>query len=142
MRTPELARGLHLGLEDPLAPAREDVVVVEDGRAARERELGEPCARRGVLGLRVDPGPDGIELAQPREEVGLLRASARQRLVQVVMRVDEPGGDDRAPQVDSRGVHPAPSRARSTTTIAPSTSTQPFGCSVPASSIVTIQPFA
>ena len=101
---PELSRGLHLGLEDPLPPAREDVVVVEDGRAAREGELGEPCARRGVLGLRVDPGPDGIELAQPREEVGLLRARARQRLVQVVMRVDQPGGHDRAPQVDSRGV--------------------------------------
>ena len=123
---PELSRGLHLGLEDPLAPAREDVVVVEDGRAAREGELGEPCARRGVLGLRVDPGPDGIELAQPREEVGLLRASARQRLVQVVMRVDQPGGHDRAPQVDSWR-DPVRTGARSRRSIAPSTSTQPFG---------------
>ena len=38
----ELARRLHLGLDQAGPPAREDVVVVEDGRAARERELGEP----------------------------------------------------------------------------------------------------
>ena len=41
---PELARGLHLGLDQPFPAAREDVVVVEDRRAARERELGEPRA--------------------------------------------------------------------------------------------------
>ena len=95
----ELACGLHLRLEDPLAAAGEDVVVVEHGRAARECELREPGAGRCVLGLRVDPGPDGIELAQPREEVGLLRASPRQRLVQVMVRVDEPGRDDRAAEI-------------------------------------------
>ena len=53
----ELARGLHLGLDQAGPAAREDVVVVEDGRAAGERELGEPRARRRVLGLRVDPRP-------------------------------------------------------------------------------------
>ena len=61
----ELARRLHLGLDQARAAAREDVVVVEDGRAARERELGEPGPRGGVLGLGVDPGPHRIELAQP-----------------------------------------------------------------------------
>ena len=61
----------------PSRPLREHVVVVEDGRAARERELGEAGARGGVLGLGVDPRPDGIQLAQPREEVGLLRPGAR-----------------------------------------------------------------
>jgi hypothetical protein len=36
----ELAGRLHLGLDQPVAATREDVVVVEDGRAAGERELG------------------------------------------------------------------------------------------------------
>ena len=97
----ELARRLHLGLDEPGAPAREDVVVVEDRRAAGERELGEPGARGRVLRLRVDPRPDRVELAQPREEVGLLRPRARERLVEVVVRVDEPGRDDRAAEVDA-----------------------------------------
>ena len=56
----ELARRLHLGLDQALAAAREDVVVVEHGRAAGEGELGEARSRRGVLGLGVDPRPDGI----------------------------------------------------------------------------------
>ena len=34
----ELAGRLHLRLDDPLRPLREEVVVVEDGAAARERE--------------------------------------------------------------------------------------------------------
>ena len=51
----ELARRLDLGLDEAAPPAREDVVVVEDGRAAGERELREPCAGCGVLRLGVDP---------------------------------------------------------------------------------------
>ena len=82
--------------------AREDVVVVEDGRAARERELGEAGARGGVEHLLVDPRPDRVERPQPREEVGVLRAGARERLVEVVVRVDEARGDDRAAQVLGR----------------------------------------
>jgi hypothetical protein len=54
---PELARGLHLGLDQALAPAREDVVVVEDGRAAGERELREARARGGVLAFGVESAP-------------------------------------------------------------------------------------
>ena len=96
----ELARGLHLGLDEPGTAAREHVVVVEDGRAPGERELCEPGARRRVLGLGVDARPHRVELAEPGEEVGLLRPSARQRLVQVVVRVDEPRRDDRAAEVD------------------------------------------
>ena len=38
----ELARRLHLGLDQPVPPPREDVVVVEHRRAAGQRELGEP----------------------------------------------------------------------------------------------------
>ena len=136
----ELARRLHLGLDQAGAPAREDVVMVEHGRAARQGELGEPGARRRVLRLRVDPRPHRIELAQPAEQVGLLRAGARERLVEVVVRVDEARRDDRAVEVDAlvrlRLRHPTPTAA----TTPPSTSTQPDSCSVPASSHVTTQP--
>ena len=76
-------------------------MVVEDGRAAGERELREPGARGGVLRLRVDPRPDGIELAEPREEVCLLRPGPREGLVEVVVRVDEARRDDGAAEVDA-----------------------------------------
>ena len=98
----ELARGAHLRLDQARDAAREDVVVVEDRRAARQGELGEAGARRGVLHLLVDPRPDGVQRAQPREEVGLLRPRARQGLVEVVMRVHEPGRDDGAAEVLGR----------------------------------------
>ena len=58
----ELRRRLHLRLDEPGAAAREDVVMVEDGRAAREHQLGDPGARGRVLGLRVDPRPGRVEL--------------------------------------------------------------------------------
>ncbi len=96
----ELARRLQLCLHNPRSPRGEDVVVVEDGRAPREGELGEARPRRRVLGLGVDPGPEGVERAQPGKEVGLLRARSGQRLVQVVVSVDEAGGDEGAPEVD------------------------------------------
>ncbi len=97
----DLARCLHLRLDQARAAAREDVVVVEDSRAARERELGETGPRGRVLGLGVDPGPRRIELAQPAEEVSLLRTGTRERLVQVVMGVDEARRDDVAAEVDA-----------------------------------------
>ena len=126
----------------PSRPSREDVVVVEHRRAARERELGEAGARGGVLRLGVDPRPDRVELAQPGEEVGLLRPGARERLVEVVVRVDEARRDDGAARGRPRRPPPARRRRRRPTIVEPSTSSQPLSCSVPASSIVTIQPFA
>ena len=92
----ELARRLHLGLDEPGAAAREDVVVVEDGRAAGEHQLGDAGARRRVLGLGVDPGPGRVELDEPLEQRRLLGPGARERLVEVVVGVDEAGRDDRA----------------------------------------------
>ncbi len=74
----ELARSLHLGLDQALDPARKDVVVVEDGGAARERELGEPGSRRRVLRLGVDPGPARVALDEPLEQVpSVARARVR-----------------------------------------------------------------
>ena len=138
---PDLACRLHLRLEQARAAAREDVVVVEDRRAARERELGKAGARGSVLGLGVDPGPGRIELAQPAEEVSLLGAGTGECLVQVVVGVDKPRRDDGAAEVDALvglGLRLGP---EPTETIAPSsTSSQPDSCSSPASSHVTIQP--
>ena len=59
----ELARGLELRLDQPLLATWEDVVVVEDGAAARERELGEAGARGCVLRLSIDARPRRVELA-------------------------------------------------------------------------------
>ena len=121
----ELAGRLHLRLDEAGPAVREHVVVVEDRRAAGERELGEPRARRGVLGLGVDARPDRVELAQPREEVGLLRAGAREGLVEVMVRVDEARRDDRAAEVDSLvRLRLGPAR-RPPSTRPSSTSTQP-----------------
>ena len=97
----ELPGRLHLGLDEPGAAAREDVMVVEHRRAPGQRELCEARARRGVFRLRVDRRPHRIQLAQPREQVGLLRPCPCQGLVQVVVRVDEPGRDDGAGEVDT-----------------------------------------
>ena len=95
----ELPRRLDLGLDEAGAPRREDVVVVEDRRAPAERQLGKPGAGGRILRLGVDAAPERVERLQPREEVGLLRPGTCQRLVQVVVRVDEPRRDERAPEV-------------------------------------------
>jgi len=98
----ELTRGLHLGLDQTVAPAGKDVVVVEHRRAAGERELCEAGARCRVFRLRVDPRPHRVELAQPGEEVGLLCSRPGERLVEVVVGVDEAGDDDRSTELDPR----------------------------------------
>ena len=99
----ELPCRLDLRLDQALAPTREDVVVVENRRAAGERELCEPGARRGVFRLGVDLRPHRIQLAEPGEQVCLLGTRARQGLVEVVVGVDEPWSDDRATEVDPVG---------------------------------------
>ncbi len=100
IRTPSSRAACTSASIRPFASAREDVVVVEHRRAAGERELGEAGSRGRVLRLRVDSRPHGVELAQPGEEVRLLRPGPRERLVQVVVRVDETGRDDGAAEVD------------------------------------------
>ena len=96
---PELLGGRDLRVQELDAAGGEDVVVVEDRRAARQGKLGQPRPGRGVLGRVVDARPERIELAQPGEEVGLLGARAREGLEEVVVRVDQTGGDERAAEV-------------------------------------------
>ena len=95
----ELRGRAELRLDEAGDAPWEDVVVVEDGRAARERELGEAGAGGGVEHLLVDPRPDRVERPQPGEEVGVLRAGAGEGLVEVVVGVDEARRDDGAAEV-------------------------------------------
>ena len=99
MRTPSSRAAWISASTRPARPGGKDVVVVEDGRAAGEHELRQAGAGGRVLGLRVDARPERVQRLQPREEVSLLRPRARQRLVEVVVRVDEPGRDERAAEV-------------------------------------------
>src|SRR5204863_248795 len=94
-----LLRGAHLCFDESCAAAREDVVVVEDGRAPRQRELCETATRGRVHHLVVDPRPDRVERLQPGEEVGVGGPGARERLVEVVVGVDEARRDHGAAQV-------------------------------------------
>ena len=95
------------------ARAREDVVVVGRGRAARAGERGEAGARRGVDDRRVDVLPDRVERDEPLEQRRLLRVAARGVLVEVVVAVDEPGRGELAAAVDpARPLEVGAARAR------------------------------
>ena len=75
--------------------------MVEDGRAAREHQLGEAGAGGCILRLGVDACPRRVELDEPLEQRCLLRPGPRERLVEVVVRVDEPGRDHGAREIDA-----------------------------------------
>ena len=88
---PDGGRGIDLGGEQVPRAAREQVVVIGAGRAAREGQLGQPHHRAGPHPLGVQARPHRIQRAQPVEQARLRGEPARHRLVQVVMRVDEAG---------------------------------------------------
>ena len=96
----ELARGADLRFEQAGHARREEVVVVEDRRAAGQRQLGQSGARGRVLRLLVDPRPHRIERLQPAEEVLVLGARPRQVLPEVMVRVHKARRHDGAAQVD------------------------------------------
>src|SRR5262245_9166077 len=96
----ELARRPDLRLEQSLPAGREEVVVVEDGRAAGKRQLGEAAARGRVLRLLVDPRPHRVQRLEPAEQVLVLRAGPREVLPEVMVGVDQPRRDDGAAEVD------------------------------------------
>jgi hypothetical protein len=75
-------------------------MVIGGRRTARADEHGKRAARRGADHLLVDPRPDRVEGDQPVEEVRLLRQPAGEPLVQVVVGVDQTGGDKAAARVD------------------------------------------
>src|SRR5947199_6640155 len=85
----EPGRHFDLRLEQSARAGRKHIVVIGGGGTATQRQLGESCLGGGPLPVRVDGGPDGVELAQPIEETSLLSPHSSQRLVQVVMGVDQ-----------------------------------------------------
>ena len=99
----EIRGGVDLGGEEVAGAAGVDVQVVRRRRATRQGELGEPDPRRQVRPLGVEARPQRIQRLQPAEERlgGHRRKGAGEVLVQVVMGVDEPGGDQTVRRVEA-----------------------------------------
>jgi hypothetical protein len=97
---PDLARDLDLVVD--AAAVRPHVGVVARGRAAREQQLRARDRGRAAQRFGPQPGPDRIEGDQPVEQRDVLRARhrARERLIEVVVRVDEARNDDAAARID------------------------------------------
>ena len=97
---PHLARRLD-GVVEPGA-IRVEVEVIGRGRAARQRQFGEPDHGRDPHLLGTEPRPDRVERLEPAEQQRVLpsRHRAGQGLVEVVMGVDETRGDETAGGVD------------------------------------------
>ena len=75
-------------------------MVIGDHRRPAHGELPEADGRRHLdIGSR-DARPDRIKLLEPREQVTTRRPAPRQPLVQVMMGVHQPGGDDAPVTVD------------------------------------------
>ncbi len=75
-------------------------------RAARQHQLGQRELGGDLQLLRLQPRPDRIERRQPGKQllVDGLRVRAGQRLVEMMMGVDQPRQHDMAAGVE-RGVH-------------------------------------
>ena len=97
---PDRPRRRYLHRQQVAGAAREDVVMVGRGRAARAGERGQPGVRGRVDHVGVDVRPDGIERGEPLEQRRLLYVAARRLLVEVVVAVDEPGRRELAAPVD------------------------------------------
>ncbi len=124
--------------------AREQVVVVGAGRAARHRERGQGRPGRVVDDLGVHARPARVERGEPAEEVRVLGQPPCRPLVEVVVAVDQarawPAGRGRRCAARPRAAAAA-RRSRRPRCAAPSTSTQPSACSVPrALTVATAQP--
>ncbi len=98
----EAADGLDLDVDRVVHARREEVVVVGGSRAAGFEEFGQGDGGRELEGLRSQTRPHGVEVRQPAEEreVGDGSPRAGERLIEVVMGVDEPRGDDVIADVD------------------------------------------
>ncbi|MNS83044.1 hypothetical protein D3C72_1168140 [compost metagenome] len=109
--------GLDHRVEHHVRALGEDVEHVRDRRAAGEGQLGEAAHRAPVDHLGVQAGPDRVLGGQPLEQFGVLGGghAAGERLVEVVVGVDQAGHGQAAGQVDRllgladdrRGVHQA-----------------------------------
>ena len=92
-------RPLDVGIEDRASPAREEVAVVGRRRRAGEQELARGDGGRDSRRLLVDALPPLVEEDEPVEQLRVrgARNAAEERLVEMVVRVHEPGKQDLAP---------------------------------------------
>ena len=96
----DFGRGLDFIIE--FGTVREEIKVIGGRGAAREGQLGQGCLGGSADIFGPHPRPDGVERDQPVEQVGVLRFrdGPRQRLVKVVVGVNEPGKNDVACEVE------------------------------------------
>ena len=80
----------------------EQIQVIAGGGAARQQQFGHRGQRGGVHHVGRHPAPDRVQALQPGEELGILHGSDRpgQRLIHVVMGVDQAGHHQTAARVD------------------------------------------
>ena len=101
---PKRARLLDLDVDRVLKPLRIEIMMIGGGGAAGQHELGqrEPRGQPEVVGL--EPRPDRIERDEPGEQrlVDGGRVGAGQRLVEMMVGVDEPRQHDMAGGVERR----------------------------------------
>ena len=98
----DLARGFGLDVDGAVESGREQIMVVRRRRAAGQQKLRKRDA--GGRGQRVgrQPRPDWIQRLQPRKQVFVdrLRMRAGQRLIKMMVRVDEAGQYDVAARIE------------------------------------------
>src|ERR1035438_5770975 len=84
------------------AAAREQIVMVAGGGASGEQQLRHAGQRRYLGALFIQPCPNRVQGAQPVEElrVGRRSVGAGERLVQMVVRIDQARQGDEVTPVD------------------------------------------
>ena len=106
---PQADRGRRadLGSQQVAAARREHVVVVGARRAAGAREPPQRRGRRGPHDLLVDAGPHRVQRGEPLEQRGVDSEPAGGPLVEVLVGVDEAGGQQAAGAVEHAVGSPA-----------------------------------
>ena len=104
IRMPRPERLLDLDVDRVLEPGRIEIVMVRRRRAAGDQELGQRHPHREAEVIGLQPRPDRIERGEPGKErlVDRLRVGAGERLVEMVMGVDQPRQHDVARGVENR----------------------------------------
>ena len=103
IRMPRRRGCCDLDVDRIFQPGREDIVVIGRGGATGQQQFCESNGGGGIDGLRCHARPDRIQRRQPAKQwpVHRGRVGAGQRLVEMVVRVDQPGQHDEAARVVS-----------------------------------------
>ena len=100
----ERARLFDLDVDRVFEAGGIEIVMVGGGGAAREQQFDQREPRREAELARRQPRPDRIERGEPVKQLAIdrRRMGARQRLVEMMVGVDQPGQDDVARGVEDR----------------------------------------